>query len=204
MLAVVARPAPIESLGESQTWQREAWSVTVQWREGALHASIATVGRDGDLARDTLEEAWVEAALAGIDGVRREWGPDWILPLAAFDTFVTALAARCASRSFRLSRWDPALLAELTGAWSVTLYWVMPDRIALRAGITSSGLLELEGDRPRVDELRVAVQLDAPAGPFVSRQLQQLAPERALDVAGALGAHAPDALSWCLAFGTLR
>jgi hypothetical protein len=65
---------------------------------GELAGSITAIGRDGDLPANPNEEAWVNAAMPKVPGMKQVYGADWTLPMSSLEAITQAFPAQLVQR----------------------------------------------------------------------------------------------------------
>jgi hypothetical protein len=80
-----------------------------------LVGGIQAIGRDRDAPAHPEEEAWVNAAVPRVPGMKQVWGPDWTLPVSSLEAVTVALPALQVRREF-----GSRSLERLRGIWRCT------------------------------------------------------------------------------------
>jgi hypothetical protein len=194
---------PIAALAENQTWDHGEYRVYAQSEGDRIAAWIMTVGRDGDLAANPAEEAWVDAATVGVEGARRDYGPRWTMTPDAWRTIATRLDLWLSLRQLRYEESRPELAALLAaeleqarGRWSAVLYWIFSPTDAVMFEVDGSGSLAITGGDPHLDALREHTGLTIEAPTPLHRRRIDVEPSRALSVFERVASWSPQTLSW--------
>ena len=186
--------APDPTLGEQWTLTRGGWSVTLHWAGTVLRASIATVGREGELPADEAEAAWMDKA-AAVVGVARGWDPVWEIPPITVPAFVEALGIERRYRQFHLKAFDDAVLTDLGASWHMGAYWEMSGG-HVQIDVDATGFVWIRGAGRFADELAplagIAIRPDMPADNGT------VDPSRAKEIARQLFTWQADRITWVM------